>query len=148
MATSAIFSAIDEAPLHAVEKLKAISSHAHGRYKPEHSVAETNAVQDVFLPEMFQNNVEKKIAQCRKNTYYKAEHDVWSLNKPENKNKPNQATACSADPVSASRQSDSSSIGFRADVPKNEYITGTRIKTISVVAANPKTSDVAIGTKN
>jgi hypothetical protein len=60
MATSAIFSAIDEAPLHAVEKLKAISSHAHGRYKPEHSVAETNAVQDVFLPEMFQNNVEKK----------------------------------------------------------------------------------------
>ena len=147
MATSAIFSAIDEAPLHAVEKLKAISSHAHGRYKPEHSVAETNAVQDVFFARNVSEQRGEKIAQCRKNTYYKAEHDVWSLNKPE-KNKPNQATACSVDPVSASRQSDSSSISFRADVPKNEYITGTRIKTISVVAANPKTSDVAIGTKN
>jgi hypothetical protein len=42
MATSAISSAIDEVPLHAVEKLKVIRSHAHGRYKPEHSAAESS----------------------------------------------------------------------------------------------------------
>ncbi len=147
MATSAIFSAIDEAPLHAVEKLKAISSHAHGRYKPEHSVAETNAVQDVFLPEMFQSNVEKKSHSVAR-THTTKPNTMYGRSTNQKKNKPNQATACSVDPVSASRQSDSSSTGFRADVPKNEYITGTRIKTISVVAANPKTSDVAIGTKN
>ena len=59
-----------------------------------------------------------------------------------------QAMACSADSGSASCQSDCSSIRFRADVPKKEYMTGTRTRTISVVAAKPKTSDVAIGTKN
>jgi hypothetical protein len=53
MATSAISSAIDEVPLHAVEKLKVIRSHTHGRYKPEHSAAETNPAQDGLLPEIF-----------------------------------------------------------------------------------------------
>ena len=155
MATSAISSAIDEVPLHAVEKLKVTRSHTHGRYKPEHSAAETNPVQDDFLPEMFQNNMAIKYrtvsqGHMLRSRIPKPKPDTKhsSLNKPENNIKPTQTTACSVDPVSASCHSDSSSIRFRADVPKNEYITGTRIKTISVVAANPKTSDVAIGTKN